>query len=111
MFGCGFVQQYGMTETTGTVVYLPPEDHDPAGNARMRSAGLPHARGRAEDPRRGGQPAANEVGEVATRSPANMAGYWKLPEATADLSTPTAGCAPATPAISTRTAICSSTTG
>ena len=24
VFGCGFVQQYGMTETTGTVVALPP---------------------------------------------------------------------------------------
>ncbi len=30
-----------MTETTGTIVYLPPEHHDPAGNQRMRSAGLP----------------------------------------------------------------------
>ncbi|MBO9559660.1 MAG: fatty acid--CoA ligase [Caulobacter sp.] len=84
VFGCGFVQQYGMTETTGTVVYLPPEDHDPAGNVRMRSAGLPMpgaelkiigADGEALGP--------NEVGEVAVRSPANMAGYWKLPEATA----------------------------
>jgi acyl-CoA synthetase (AMP-forming)/AMP-acid ligase II len=41
VFGCGFVQQYGMTETTGTIVYLPPEDHDPNGNERMRSAGIP----------------------------------------------------------------------
>ena len=23
MFGCGFVQMYGMTETTGTIVALP----------------------------------------------------------------------------------------
>ncbi|MBS0274220.1 MAG: AMP-binding protein, partial [Proteobacteria bacterium] len=41
VFGCGFVQMYGMTETTGTIVALPPEDHDPKGNARMRSAGKP----------------------------------------------------------------------
>jgi long-chain acyl-CoA synthetase len=84
VFGCGFCQQYGMTETTGTIVYLPPEDHDPAGNRRMRAAGLPlpgvevkvvDAEGR-EVPR-------GEVGEVATRSYANMAGYWKLDEATA----------------------------
>jgi len=27
--------------TCGTIVYLPPEDHDPAGNPRMRAAGLP----------------------------------------------------------------------
>jgi acyl-CoA synthetase (AMP-forming)/AMP-acid ligase II len=32
VFKCGFAQQYGMTETTGTVVALPPEDHDPNGS-------------------------------------------------------------------------------
>ncbi|CAN5366892.1 fatty acid--CoA ligase [soil metagenome] len=85
VFGCGFVQQYGMTETTGTVVYLPPHDHDPAGNARMRSAGLPMPGVELKVLGENGQalpPGA--VGEVAIRSPANMAGYWKLPEATAD---------------------------
>jgi long-chain acyl-CoA synthetase len=85
VFGCGFCQQYGMTETCGTIVYLPPEDHDPAGTPRMRAAGLPMPgvelkiiddQGRTLPP--------NTVGEVATRSIANMAGYWKLPEATAD---------------------------
>jgi long-chain acyl-CoA synthetase len=83
VFGCGFCQQYGMTETTGTIVYLPPEDHDPAGNTRMRAAGLPlpgveicilGPNGERLPP--------GEVGEVATRSYANMAGYWKLDEAT-----------------------------
>lgn len=85
VFGCGFCQQYGMTETTGTIVYLPPEDHDPNGNPRMRGAGIPlpgvelrivDADGRVLP--------AGEVGEVSTRSYANMAGYWKLPEATAE---------------------------
>ncbi|HYD88273.1 MAG TPA: fatty acid--CoA ligase [Vitreimonas sp.] len=83
VFGCEFVQQYGMTETTGTIVYLPPQDHDPKGNARMRSAGLPmpgveiailDAQGKRLGP--------NEIGEVATRSQANMKGYWKKPDAT-----------------------------
>ncbi|GIK50735.1 MAG: acyl-CoA synthetase [Alphaproteobacteria bacterium] len=83
VFGCEFVQQYGMTETTGTIVYLPPEDHDPKGNARMRSAGLPmpgveicilDAQGNRLGP--------NEVGEIATRSLANMKGYWRKPDAT-----------------------------
>ncbi len=41
VFKCGFVQLYGMTEATGSVTYLPPEDHDPNGNQRMRSAGKP----------------------------------------------------------------------
>ena len=84
VFGCGFCQQYGMTETTGTVVYLPPEDHDPAGNQRMRSAGLPmpgvEIKVMGED---GASLPAGQVGEVAIRSAANMAGYWKLDEATA----------------------------
>jgi long-chain acyl-CoA synthetase len=85
VFGCGFVQQYGMTETTGTVVYLPPEDHDPAGNARMRSAGLPMPGVELRILGENGEVLPpGEVGEVAVRSPANMAGYWKLPEATAD---------------------------
>jgi long-chain acyl-CoA synthetase len=84
VFGCGFVQQYGMTETTGTVVYLPPEDHDPAGNARMRSAGLAMPGVELKVLGDDGQVLPpGEVGEVAIRSPANMAGYWKLPEATA----------------------------
>jgi len=84
VFGCGFVQQYGMTETTGTVVYLPPEDHDPAGNKRMRSAGLPMPGVELKViDEAGASLPPNTVGEVAVRSGANMAGYWKLDEATA----------------------------
>src|SRR3546814_8699610 len=29
VFGADFIQAYGMTETTGTISMLPPEDHDP----------------------------------------------------------------------------------
>lgn len=84
VFGCGFCQQYGMTETCGTIVYLPPEDHDPAGNARMRAAGLPMpgVEIKVVDEAGASLP-ANTVGEVAIRSVSNMAGYWRLPEATA----------------------------
>lgn len=88
VFGCGFCQQYGMTETTGTIVYLPPEDHDPAGNDRMRAAGLPlpGVEIRIIDGA-GNELPRGEVGEVASRSYANMAGYWKLDEATASTIT------------------------
>jgi long-chain acyl-CoA synthetase len=84
VFGCGFVQMYGMTETTGTIVALPPEDHDPAGNPRMRSAGkpLPGVEVVILDDA-GNRLKPGEVGEIATRSMANMAGYWNLPDATA----------------------------
>ncbi|HWA63324.1 MAG TPA: fatty acid--CoA ligase [Caulobacteraceae bacterium] len=84
VFGCGFVQMYGMTETSGTIVALPPEDHDPAGNRRMRSAGkaLPGVELAILD-EAGARLAPGEVGEIATRSMANMSGYWNLPDATA----------------------------
>ncbi len=84
VFGCGFVQMYGMTETCGTIVALPPEDHDPAGNPRMRSAGkpLPGVEIAILD-EAGNRLPVGEVGEIATRSIANMTGYWNLPDATA----------------------------
>ncbi len=84
VFGCGFCQQYGMTETCGTIVYLPPEDHDPAGTPRMRAAGvpMPGVEIKVID-EAGASVPTGTVGEVATRSVANMPGYWNLPEATA----------------------------
>lgn len=85
IFGCGFCQQYGATETCGTIVYLPPEDHDVNGNPRMRAAGLPmpgvEIRIVSPDDRKILGP--HQVGEVETRSAANMVGYWMLPEETA----------------------------
>jgi acyl-CoA synthetase (AMP-forming)/AMP-acid ligase II len=83
VFKCGFVQMYGMTETTGTIVALPPEDHV-EGLDRMRSAGkaLPGVELAILDAE-GDKLPPGEVGEIATRSGSNMAGYWNLPEATA----------------------------
>ena len=83
VFKCGFVQMYGMTETTGTIVALPPEDHI-EGSERMRSAGkaLPGVELAILDAD-GNKLPPGEVGEIATRSGSNMAGYWNLPEATA----------------------------
>jgi acyl-CoA synthetase (AMP-forming)/AMP-acid ligase II len=83
VFGCGFCQQYGMTETTGTIAYLPPEDHDPAGNQRMRGAGLPLPGVEIKIMDEAGKTLPpNTVGEVATRSGSNMPGYWRMQEAT-----------------------------
>jgi acyl-CoA synthetase (AMP-forming)/AMP-acid ligase II len=84
VFGCGFVQMYGMTETSGTIVALPPEDHDPKGSPKMRSAGkpLPGVEIVILD-EAGNRLPPGQVGEIASRSNANMAGYWNLPEATA----------------------------
>ncbi|QZD93303.1 fatty acid--CoA ligase [Qipengyuania xiapuensis] len=79
----GFMQCYGMTETTGTIAALPPEDHSLEGNERMKSAGkaVPGAELKVigED---GEELPRGEVGELICRSPSNMEGYWNLPEAT-----------------------------
>ena len=86
VFGCGFCQQYGMTETSGTVVYLPPSDHSAAGTKRMRAAGIPMpgVEIRVVDAHSRRPVAPGEVGEVETRSVANMVGYWNRAEATAE---------------------------
>ena len=84
MFGAEFTQNYGMTETTGTICVLPPEDHSVEGNQRMRSAGkpLPGVEVVIKGPDGRILP-QGEIGEIVTRSSSNMLGYWKLPDATA----------------------------
>jgi acyl-CoA synthetase (AMP-forming)/AMP-acid ligase II len=81
VFGCGFVQLYGLTETTGAIVALPPEDHV-EGSERMRSAGkaLPGIELAVIDPE-GKRLPTGQVGEIATRSGSNMVGYWNQAEA------------------------------
>jgi long-chain acyl-CoA synthetase len=78
VFGCGFVQLYGMTETCGAVTYLPDDDHRP-GNPRMRSAGkaVPGAEIRIMHPEHSTVLGPNTVGEICIRSPTTMRGYWK----------------------------------
>jgi long-chain acyl-CoA synthetase len=89
---CRFWQAYGLTETTGAVVNLPPEDHDPTGpnRHRLRSCGLP---GPGVELRIVGDDgkadcATGEVGEIWIRSQQNMLGYWHLPEETEKAITP-----------------------
>ena len=81
--GCGFAQLYGLTETTGAITYLAPQDHD--GSERMRSCGKPirSAEIRVIDGQ--GNPCApGEVGEIICRSIQNMKGYWQKPADTAN---------------------------
>jgi len=79
-----FMQCYGMTETTGTICVLPPDDHDMAGTARMRSAGkaVPGVDIRIVDAA-GAEVPRGTVGEIAARSSNTMLHYWNLPDATA----------------------------
>lgn len=87
LFGCKFWQAYGLTETTGAVVNLPPHDHDPAGpnRHRLRSCGVPGpgVEVRIVDTDSLAELGPDEVGEIWIRSPQVMKGYWNLPEETA----------------------------
>ena len=69
-FGCGFAQVYGLTETTGAITYLPPEDHGEHAIERLKSCGKPMAgvEIRIFDPS-GRELAPGEVGEVVCRTP------------------------------------------
>ncbi len=86
-FGCSFAQVYGLTETTGAITTLLPEDHDPDGprSRLLRSAGraLGHVELRIVDPETGAELPPGQVGEVWTRSDQNMTGYWHKPEESA----------------------------
>ena len=83
VFGCEFVQMYGMTETSGTIVALPPEDHDPNGNPKMRSVGKPLWGVEIKIIDKDGQDVpVGDVGEIATRSAKNMVSYFNKPDAT-----------------------------
>lgn len=84
MPNASFLQAYGMTETSGTISALLPEDHTLEGNQRMRSAGkaLPGVQIEVRGPDNVEVP-RGEIGEVCILSPTNTAGYWQLPEATA----------------------------
>ena len=83
IFKCGFQQVYGLTETTGAITLLPPEDHDPADAKKLLSCGCAQTgvelRIVGDD---GSDLPADQVGEIAVRSPQIMHGYWKLPDAT-----------------------------
>jgi len=88
VFSCGFAQFYGMTETSGSISALPPEDHDLEGNDRMRSVGKALLGGEIlimDDA--GNRLPAGEIGEIVTRSSMNMKGYWNLAKATEETLT------------------------
>ena len=86
-FKADFFQVYGLTETTGGITMLNPEDHDPGGPR----AGLLRSCGRAVAPHEvcivdsssGDTVPEGEVGEIWVRGPQIMRGYWKNEAATA----------------------------
>ncbi|GAB1538132.1 fatty acid--CoA ligase [Scytonema sp. NUACC21] len=84
-FACNFVQIYGMTETGNCAVCLPADAHTSTNPDRLKSAGKPFPGvSVAILDNTGKHVDCGQVGEICIKSPANMIGYWKLPEATAN---------------------------
>jgi long-chain acyl-CoA synthetase len=86
-FGCPLYQVYGMTETTGAIVQLAAEDHDPDGPREhlLRSAGKPYdwMELRIVDPASGEALGPEEIGEVQVRGASVTPGYFGREEETA----------------------------
>ena len=87
-FGCEFVQGFGQTESSGGVTLLTRADHRRALDGHehlLQSAGRAcfGTDVRVVDPD-GNDCAVGEVGHIIARGPQLMAGYWNLPEATAE---------------------------
>jgi acyl-CoA synthetase (AMP-forming)/AMP-acid ligase II len=87
VFNADFVQMYGMTETTGTVVNLSATDHALALAGRpelLASCGRPSVGVELKimDPA-GNEVACGEVGEIWVKSDSNLESYYNLPEETA----------------------------
>ncbi|MGY4623358.1 fatty acid--CoA ligase [Bradyrhizobium sp. USDA 4486] len=82
--GTGFVQTYGLTETSGGITSLSPEDHADPDHPRMKSCGraMLGVELRVVDSS-GEEVAEGTVGEVICRSARNMSGYWNREDDTA----------------------------
>ncbi|MBF6353023.1 AMP-binding protein [Nocardia higoensis] len=87
VLGCKFIQSYGLTESTGAVTVLGPEDHLSAGAAehRLRSVGRPNSASpiRVVDPETLEDVEVGRVGEILIGGPQIMAGYYGDEAATA----------------------------
>jgi acyl-CoA synthetase (AMP-forming)/AMP-acid ligase II len=88
VFGCGFQQAFGQTETSAAVTVLDVAAHQRAlaGEPHLlRSCGRPLVGTEISVVDDNGKPVEpGVVGEVVARGPQMMRGYWKLPEATAE---------------------------
>ncbi|MFI6517075.1 class I adenylate-forming enzyme family protein [Spirillospora sp. NPDC050679] len=84
----GFVQVYGMTETTGPVTRLDEADHREG--ARLRSAGRPYdgVELRVVEPGGDAGLPPGATGEIQVRADQTAPGYWRDEAATAELLRP-----------------------
>jgi acyl-CoA synthetase (AMP-forming)/AMP-acid ligase II len=82
VFGCRFVQTYGLTEAAGAVTILSPDDHRL--ESRLQSVGrpVPGMWVRVVDPVTLDDVPAGARGEILVGGGQVMRGYWRRPEAT-----------------------------
>jgi acyl-CoA synthetase (AMP-forming)/AMP-acid ligase II len=84
VFGCDFIQAYGMTETTAVLTLLLAGDHRRALKDQpdlLLSAGRPMVGTEIRIVDEDDAPVPNgTIGEILGRGPQLMRGYWNLPE-------------------------------
>ena len=84
-FSSGFLQNYGMTENSTAATYLGPEDHYPR-SPFLLSCGRPYPHVKLRTVRADGTICgAGEIGEIELQSATLFRGYWRRPEATAEV--------------------------
>jgi fatty-acyl-CoA synthase len=84
VFGCGFIQSYGMTEAAQSLTFLSPDDHQHGLHQRphlLLSAGraAPDTEIRIVDGHDAPVPSGT-LGEIVARGPQLMRGYWNRPD-------------------------------
>jgi len=81
---CDFGQMYGLTETSGGITYLTPDDHRRGPSSRLTSCGRPLSRVELRIVDGAGRDLpVGAIGEIVCRSPQVMKGYWNRPDETA----------------------------
>ena len=80
-FGCRILEGYGLTESTAAALFHGPDRPRKAGSVGVA---LPRCEVQIRD-EHGAELPAGEVGELYFRGPVVMKGYWKRPEATAEV--------------------------
>ena len=79
VFGCEFIQVYGLTETTGAITQLDADDHDPVEPPELlRSCGKPYpwVEVRIVDPMTGEDVAGRRGRRAVDTLAAEHGGYW-----------------------------------
>lgn len=79
---CEFIQGYGLTETSPNISILPDQFNTP-GNPKIESAGrpVPGMDVKIVD-KNGDEQQRGKIGEIITKGPHVMAGYWNRPKET-----------------------------